>query len=1268
MPRHMARTVAAALMLYYSHQTQRNRQPEKVSDAIMPARPMPDRTIDAVYEPFRPALHERFLVRFHQAARRVAHATADDREPIIRSEVEWALGSQGNARQQAIYQAVWLVLRDLLRVGWTPRWNDETATFEVSPPSPDVTARDPAAIRQHKQGRRAIMAHERHARLVQAAEFIRRMEQPPHGAPITALIADGAHLASELRAIAALPHGTARDAALRTCIRPYLQLVEEGARCAFTGLLLSDVWRYLRLTWASPAYTTPGRSLFYLVRDAARPNHPIMGIASLENAPIFIGDRDHHLGWTPDAFLRTLLPQPAGSLPEAASETAIRDAFQHLLHHIHRAITDIDATGLCTPDALAHPDPALVQHLTGLALRFGRERQDALREWKQHTSRDAQPAVTELRRSEYGNISEQAYTLLFLKKRAAELSRLLGARIALTQLLEHTDFMQRWQSWAASERGRSAIRTGLIAIKNCHVGTSILELNVCGAIPPYNHLLAGKLTTLLVCSPQVAADYRRRYGAARSEIASQLKGATVVRPAELVYIGTTALYTAGSSQYNRLRLPAGLLRVDAPEMRFEQIGMTLGYGTSHISDATTVALELTSSDGFVEVNHVLGEGISPKMRIIRHGLDAIFRGGSRTLADRVAQHQMRRLIYGVMLAEHGHAYLNGKTDQPRYLWDDHLDPIDGTERIAEFWRTRWLRARIDYTPALEQISTSTTQDIVLSRVFSTGTAHDWAYPLIRRKRELAAMQPPPPDDHQRHLIRSLYRGATGFADDVSIDDLRRLHAITDLDHAVRTHISQRRSVVLTGNPGDGKTHLLRILADGIAALGAEIERDASAVPNDVIVARWRAAHDAGKPYFIAINESVLFQLAATYPEFHVLRSACHQVTGAVGYGAVPSPALDDVVVLDLSHRNTLDERLVRAVINTLTDTTTLPRCAQCPMTGCDMVRNQALLRHPRVRARLQAIFDRITRRGIHVTMRDLQGFIAYLIIGDRNCTQLSQQSDEPEYALPQLIYRGQGPLFDALRTVFDPAYVSHPVYDDHLLNNTIDPVGWLNSDVSSAGSLDSHSIKQFMQRKRAFYFFHQQGDVLLTSTGDDEQAFTAFLANSNQRTAKREIIRKINAFFGQRAEFDRFPVWQSHRYDQSAQRILYAVQYRKNDEFELFPPILVSHMAEAFQLADNHRIMRLKSNPRAMLRIDATLFRLLHHAEHGLPALLLQPEASRRIWQFLEQLTDTTIVADGEVTAQILDPTTGEQLAVTIDPQERIYLAIQRTDKDGRRV
>ncbi len=1203
---------------------------------------------DTEFSPFRPALQERFLARFHRAVQDLVDQPLKERERIFRAEVEWARVEQGNPRQQALYQAVWLLLRDLLRVGWALRWNVVTGTLEVAPPPVEDRPRTPEGIQAHKRLRRAIMGPERHTRLVQARDFIARMETPLRGLPITALIADGPQLAADLRAVREIQEDAVRLAALRQVVQPYLQLVEEGIRCPHTDQPLQDIWRYFRLTWASPVYNTPGRGLFYLVRDAARPNHPVMGIASLENSPIYIGVRDYALGWSVEGFERDLLTSLQTDASQRPTSAILREAFGRLLGHIDRAIGDIRLNGLCTPEEAACPTPQLIRRLMDNATDFARARQQALREWTAYQNpRTAGEIERELQRSPYGNISIRAQELLFMKKRAGELARLLGSRLAITQFLERTDIVDNWQHWCRSERGRSAVRTGLLAIKNQHVGTSILELNICGAIPPYNYLLAGKLTALLMCSPQIAADYRRRYGRAPSEIASQLKGEEVIRPAELVYIGTTGLYTAGASQYNRLRLPARLLQDDAPEIRFEYLGDTLGYGTAHISDATTAALEAASSDDFVQVNHILGEGISPKLRIVRWGLDTLFRDGQRPLADRMSMHQMQRHVYGVWLAKNGKEYLHGQVTTPRYIWDEALDLEEGSARIADFWRRRWLDARLRYEPALDQVSQFRAEDLLLSPELTHQSDIDWAYTLIKNalkvqsELSLSSDQPPAPtdDERQRRLIRDLYRGTSGFADDIPIDDLRRLHASSDLDEAIRRHIRARRSVVLTGNPGDGKTHLLRILADEIGALGAVVEQDASAVPNDQIVANWRVACDQGRPYFLAINESVLFNLVSAYPDFAPLQQARQQVIDAISYDGPPNPPLDDVVVFDLSHRNTLSERIVNGVLDKLTAPSMLPRCTQCPARGCDLMRNRTLLTEPeqRLRRRLQAIFERITHRGIHVTMRDLQAFVSYLLFADRDCAALLRQSDEAALALPQLPYRGVGPLFDAVRTVFDPVTFSHPVYDDQLVNNLLAREDWLTFDEPDGGSLEPVAVERFEQRKRAFYFYHQLGEVLLMQGGDDEQAFAAFLAEQNARRAVRSIVQKLRMFFGRVADGEQLPVWQSHRYDQSAQRMIYAVQQRDYRDFELLRPQLAQQMAEAFELPDDHRLLRLRTNPRAQLRIDFALFRLLHQAEQGLPALLLQPDLTRRIWQFLEQLTDRARPQDRDVTVQILD-------------------------------
>lgn len=501
-----------------------------------------------------------------------------------------------------------------------------------------------------------------------------------------------------------------------------------------------------------------------------------------------------------------------------------------------------------------------------------------------------------------------------------------------------------------------------------------------------------------------------------------------------------------------------------------------------------------------------------------------------------------------------------------------------------------------------------------------------------------------------------------MADDVPLEDLRRLHVRTRLDDAIAEHIRAGRSVVLTGNPGDGKTHLLRILEPEIAALGAVVEHDASAVPNHLVAENWRRAVSVGKPYFIAVNESVLFKLAAMYPDFTPVQDARRQVMKAIGYGVQPDLEIDDVVVFDLSHRHTLSRELVGGVFNRLTAEEIAPRCAQCPLQGCDRERNRLLLQGEtnRVRDRLQTIFDAITRHGVHVTMRDLEGFVAYLLFADRDCAALLRQSDDAGLALPQLPYRGEGMLFDAVRQVFDPARVCHPIFDDALLNNTLNAADWLHPDGVYKGSLDAQAIERFNRRKREFYFYHRQGDALLQLTGDDEQAFAAFLAETDQRRALRTILQKLTIFFGRVADPERLPVWQSHRYDQSAQRILYAVQQRERKEFELLTPRLAKHMAAAFDFPDDHRLLMLRGNPQASLRVDLTLFRLLYRAERGLPVLLLQPEASRRIWQFLERLTDAKAVRESEISVQILDPVTGERFDVTVDVEVGRYLQIER--------
>src|SRR5262249_39656561 len=93
-------------------------------------------------------------------------------------------------------------------------------------------------------------------------------------------------------------------------LQPYLQFVDEETRCLHTGIRLIDIWRYFRHTWTTAYKSIPGRTLMVLVRDAAAPRHPVIGIAALSSAAVAITARDEWIGWNLGKFLAEVRKKP----------------------------------------------------------------------------------------------------------------------------------------------------------------------------------------------------------------------------------------------------------------------------------------------------------------------------------------------------------------------------------------------------------------------------------------------------------------------------------------------------------------------------------------------------------------------------------------------------------------------------------------------------------------------------------------------------------------------------------------------------------------------------------------------------------------------------------------------------------------------------------------------------------------------------------------------------------------------------------------------
>lgn len=587
--------------------------------------------------------------------------------------------SYGNDAQHARVRIS--VLCDLRGQGWEIRSNEDGV--HIRPPAKET---EPSA---EKARVRADLLVERDQQLREDAvrHFVTDMERRylgPAGrwVSVFSLMRDGAELADDLRAASAAGSEAEQLAALQHVIRPYIQVVDDGA-CEHTGLRLKDIWRYFRHTWASPHKSLPGRNIWFLVRDAAAPFHPVIGIAALGSAVVQLAIRDRWMGWSRERFIERL--QDA---PNAFWAGWVADRLTEQIDAIY--VADFTAAGQLQLGDLVAPTVDLISRLRGLA-DVAREKHRLHGSSKEHKSVEDDASV---------DWEERARTDLFKWKRASTLAELLEDVLRLRAAGFDEPSAEKLQAALRSAEGRQAIGRILRRVKAAHVGIDILDITVCGAVAPYNHLLGGKLVSLLLASPEVRLAYERRYAERSSVIASAMAGRSVQRRPQLVLLGTTSLYGAGSSQYNRIRMPAVAAGGKQGEVvEYVELGTTEGYGSFHFSSVTLreIRMLLAQTSNGRRVRHIFGEGANPRMREVREALDKV-----GLPSDRLLRHGSSRIVYAVPLATNAREVLLKADEQPKYLVPGD-EPAQRTRDIVNYWMTRWLVNRVRNERVLKQV-------------------------------------------------------------------------------------------------------------------------------------------------------------------------------------------------------------------------------------------------------------------------------------------------------------------------------------------------------------------------------------------------------------------------------------------------------------------------------------------------------------------------------------------------------------------------------------
>ena len=521
-------------------------------------------------------------------------------------------------------------------------------------------------------------------------EFVRGMEKrrltPKGWHSIFSVMRDGEDLARRLREVAECENSEVQADLLARVVRPYVQVVEPDFMCPHTGLRLGDIWRYFRHTWVTSYRSVPGRAMAILVRDAAAPNHPVIGIASLASSVVQQATRDRWIGWesaTAVERYRTM-PHPRKRVRWLLS------ALDALIRGLY--LRDFLRDGLLTRADIRKPSAEIIAKLY-------KNSEKAIKHHRLYPGAAKHNNGNGGSRKDWEQLAE---TSLFRSKRSKQLAKLLAIRQLFDKVGLNADIpVAAWQKLFESSRFRQAVGQVVRSVKAERVGINMMDIAVCGAVAPYNILLGGKLVSLVLCSPEIVRAYQARYGEQTSLIASCMRGASVRRKASLVLLCTTSLYGSPLNQYSRLKMPTVLLGGRKEEkIEYECLGTSEGFGSFHFSKDTLRMIEtlLGRSKEARKVNSIFGEGVNPLMRKIREGLALL-----GLPADVLLKHGSKRLVYGIALAQNFEDYLLGFTSKPRYLIPGSR-PKFRTELIADFWRQRWLLKRLSKEGVLDEVA------------------------------------------------------------------------------------------------------------------------------------------------------------------------------------------------------------------------------------------------------------------------------------------------------------------------------------------------------------------------------------------------------------------------------------------------------------------------------------------------------------------------------------------------------------------------------------
>ena len=517
------------------------------------------------------------------------------------------------------------------------------------------------------------------------------------------------------------------------------------------------------------------------------------------------------------------------------------------------------------------------------------------------------------------------------------------------------------------------------------------------------------------------------------------------------------------------------------------------------------------------------------------------------------------------------------------------------------------------------------------------------------------------------LLVDLAQG--GIAESMTDEEREKLHIPTDLDKYLESKVTGSHQVVLTGNPGDGKTqHLLfhkdnhgENLSDSFYLI------DASRYENEEIKSQWMSAYEDGRPGIIAINDGPLREVIREYNSnssggengsYPVLDEVNYQLRNQIVYEDGVNPVSDEfsISVIDLGNRSILAEDTVAQCIDRVVELFYQPNLDS----ETHVHWNLKQLSQDGIQENLVEFLVNIDQVDpeTNVTFRDLFRYLGYITTGGEGIDSPEETFDSkngepvPEYKYYNLAFDdAQGKIFSMVQGRFNLDRLTHPRVDAEL---------WTSIEKNHSGE-DEDISASFKSLKRRFIFDPSvevegyQGSTLFH--GIDNQ-FRDHLKNDDE-SAIQDIILRINQYFDPKSDPSEadtvLHIWFSHKFRSKATQSLVSRYKYPRDRFTRLHPRVNEEVDQAIDYHEDFYYLEYEPDYShseeytTHLRVDRKLYESLAGLDPGLPYALRDDDQERRLMRFMEAINAQRIGSGRKVTVRVKNTETNRIRSIVVD-------------------